>query len=296
MPVLLYSFLLSLLLLVSCADTVSSLPQVTVSISPLRYFVQSIGGDKVKVNVLVPSGASPETYEPTPKQLIEASESHAYFNIGLLPFEQTRLKQITENAPHLRVISFADSVTLLENACQHHHHVEEDTLHHGQHDLHLWSSFANAKVIARGVYHQLCAMDSTERSYFRQNYDSLLLVLEKTEQRIRQQLAPLRNRVFLIYHPALAYYAQEFGLHQVAVEQDGKEPSAATMQRLINQVRTERIHTIFIQEEHEGRAALRIAESTQARVAKIAPLSAQWLEQMQHIARELLKGEKLLPQ
>ena len=89
----------------SCRDVVSDRPVITVSIEPLRYFVQSIGGDKFQVNTLVPAGASPETYELTPQQVVQTSDSRAYFCIGTLGFEQARLQKLTENAPNLLVVT-----------------------------------------------------------------------------------------------------------------------------------------------------------------------------------------------
>ena len=269
----------------SCRDVVSDRPVITVSIEPLRYFVQSIGGNKFQVNTLVPAGASPETYELTPQQVVQTSDSRAYFCIGTLGFEQARLQKLTENAPNLLVVNSSDSIALLQDDHSHSHpqgHIEGI-------DLHTWISATSGKQIAHNVLRALCQVDSANAEFYQHRHDSLVQHIDSIDGEIRQILRPLAHRTFMIYHPALGYFARDYGLQQVAVEQDGREPSADHMQQLILQAQRNNVQVIFIQEEHAGRAARRIAESTGARIVSIAPLSVEWDKQMLHIARTLVQ-------
>lgn len=141
----LYHLFLLLLpfLLGSCRDVIRDRPIITVSIEPLRYFVQGIVGDKFQVNTLVPAGVSPETYELTPQQVVQTSDSRAYFCVGTLGFEQARLRKLTENAPNLLVVNTSDSIVLLQDDHSHNHshpHVEGI-------DLHTWLSATSGKQI-----------------------------------------------------------------------------------------------------------------------------------------------------
>lgn len=279
-----YCLLLLLPLLFSaCRNAVSDRPVVTVSIEPLRYFVQSIGGDQFQVNTLVPAGASPETYELTPQQVVQISDSRAYFSVGTLGFEQARLKKLTENAPQLLVVNASDSIALLQSD----HNCEGSHEHVYGIDLHTWVSTTSGKQMAHNVLRALCQIDSTHAREFQQRHDSLIRHIDSIDASIRQMLRPLQHRTFLIYHPALGYFARDYGLHQISVEQDGREPSAERMQQLIRQAQHSKVEVIFIQEEHAGRAARRIAESIHGRIVSIAPLSAEWDKQMLHIARSL---------
>ena len=135
----------------------------------------------------------------------------------------------------------------------------------------------------------LCQVDSANAKFYQHRHDSLVQHIDSIDGEIRQILRPLAHRTFIIYHPALGYFARDYGLQQVAVEQDGREPSADRMQQLILQAQRDKVQVVFIQEEHAGRAARRIAESTGARIVSIAPLSVEWDKQMLHIARTLVQ-------
>lgn len=274
------------LLFTSCRDIVGTRPVVTVSIEPLRYFVQTIGGENFEVNTLVPAGASPETYELTPQQVVQISDSRAYFTVGTLGFEQARLKKLTENAPNLLVINTSDSIALLKD-----HHDHGDHQHADGIDLHTWVSTTSGKQIAHNVLRALCQVDTAHAALYQQRHDSLVQHIDALDGEIRATLRPLAQRTFMIYHPALGYFARDYGLQQISVEQDGREPSAERMQQLILQAQRKKVQVIFIQEEHAGRAARRIAEATGARIVSIAPLSAEWDKEMLRIARSLVQSE-----
>ena len=274
-------FSAALALCAACTDGISSAPTVTVSVQPLRYFVENIAGPHFQVNTLVPAGASPETYELTPRQVVEVSDSRLYFSVGTLGFERERLDKLTANAPRLVTVNVSDSIALMEGCADDH---GED---HGGIDLHTWTSVSSGRQIARNVCQALCRADSAHAPYFIHRRDSLLRHIDSLEVSIRSLLDREHERTFVIYHPALGYFARDFGLHQLAVERDGKEPSAEHLQQLIRQARAAGVKVVFVQEEHAGRAARRLAEAIGARIVSIAPLSAEWDKQLLHIARAL---------
>lgn len=285
------SLLSAMLFLSSCNQTLSDTPVVTVSIEPLRYFVESIGGDHWRVNTLVPAGVSPETYELTPQQVVEISESKVYFSVGTLGFEKTRLEQLTRNNPKLLTVNASDSIALIlsDEVCHHDHDDEHGHAHNHSDgiDLHTWPSTSSGRQIAKNVLRALISVDTLNADYYTARYDSLITHIDSLDSQIRATLKDVQNRTFLIYHPALGYFARDFGLRQMSVEMDGKEPSVERMQQLISQSKAEGIRVIFIQEEHSGRAARRIAEAIGGRVVSCAPLSRDWDEQLLHIARSL---------
>lgn len=275
--------------LLSCSPHMAGEHRLTVSIEPLRYFVESIAGERFEVHTLVPAGASPETYELTPQQVVAISESQAYFSVGTLGFEKTRLQQLTDNNPSLLTVNVSDSIALLameQSCCQHDSgaHQHSDGI-----DLHTWASASSGRKIAKRVYETLVQLDTLHASEYKARYDSLLTHIDQIDTQIRTTLRNVQHRSFLIYHPALGYFARDYGLRQIAVEQDGKEPSAERMQSLIHQAQSEQISVVFIQEEHAGRAAQRLAEALGARVVSCAPLSREWDKQLLHIAREIAR-------
>lgn len=277
------------LTLASCGEALTGGQRLTVSIEPLRYFVENVAGDKFVVTTLVPTGASPETYELTPQQVVEVSDSRAYFTVGTLGLEKTRLQKLTENAPELVTVNVSDSIPLMttdETNCtdEHHGHLHSDGV-----DLHTWTSTTSARAIVKRICHALIELDSANAAFYAHRSDSLLAHIDSIDVQIRATLRNLQHRTFLIYHPALGYFARDYGLQQMSVETDGKEPSAERMQQLIHRAQSENVKVVFIQTEHSGRAARRIAEAIGGRVVNISPLDYQWDAQMLHIAKSLVQ-------
>lgn len=273
-------FFLGFLLLLcgSCSHGISDAPVLTVSIAPLRYFAENIAGDHFRISTLVPAGASPETYEPTPQQVVAISESKLYLCVGTLGFEQTSLRKLTDNSPTLLVVNTSDSIPLIKDQhnCKGH---PTDGI-----DLHTWISTSSGRQIARNVCRALCTIDSAHVDYYQHRRDSLLAHIDSLDLRIHETLKHLLHRTFLIYHPALGYFARDYGLRQLSVEQDGREPSVRGMEQLVYQARSEGVQVVFVQEGHSGKGAQRIAETIGAKVVKIYPLSSDWDRQLLHIA------------
>lgn len=268
----------------SCAPAVPDDSRVvTVSIEPLRYVVEHIAGKDVRVNVLTPAGASPETYQPTPRQLVDLDNSRAYIKVGTLGFEKTRLEQMMANTPHLLQVNASVGIDSLPDVCSDHDHGD------GGADPHTWMSCVNMRKIAANVCEALCQEDTARVDDYTRNLAAFNNKIDSVDSVVKASLANVKSRTFLIYHPALGYFARDYGLHQLSVEQDGKEPSAARIAQLIDDCRRDSVHTIFIQKEHAGRAARRISEATGIPVVGINPLSYYWDVQMVNIAKALAK-------
>ncbi|MCI6294989.1 MAG: zinc ABC transporter substrate-binding protein [Bacteroidales bacterium] len=240
-------------------------PVITVSIEPLRQVVEQLVEGRYRVVTIMPQGASPESYEPTPRQMVELAESRMLFCVGTLGFEKTRLQQMTEIAPEVPVVRLSDGIEMLEETagC--------DTEH--ETDPHVWMCPDNMCQLVENACEALCRIDSANASHYRLLAEKQMAQYRNTDLQIQSALKKLSHRTFLIYHPALGYFAHRYGLKQVAVEQEGKEPSAAYLQQLENLCRAEKVKVVFISKEHTGRAARRLAESLGARVVEINPLS-----------------------
>lgn len=280
-------------------------PVITVTIEPLRYFTEAIAGDRFTVTSMVPRGSSPETYDPTPQQLIDLAKSKAYFRIGYIGFEQTWIDKLTDNAPHLQFFDMSEGINLIYDTTHAHHHGEHgeelsgsephpvSEEHHPATGVepHVWNSTENAQIIAGNVLDALCTLDNENGDFYRARYDSLCHLIERTDSLIRRQLAaPGADRAFMIYHPALSYFARDYGLHQIPIEAGGKEPSPAHLRELINTCKDEKVHIIFVQPEFDRRNAEIIARQTGTQVVGINPLSYDWETEMLNTAKAL-KGE-----
>lgn len=284
-------------------------PTITVTIEPLRYFTEAIAGDRFNVVSMVPKGSSPETYDPTPQQLVNLAKSKAYFRIGYIGFEQTWMDKLTDNAPHMQFFDTSRGIDLIyDSSHAHHHHSDAEGAHthtHGANDPHqssapgvephVWSSAYNAQIIAGNILNALCSIDKANEEVYMERFRTLSDRIEHTDSLICHMLsAPDADRAFMIYHPALSYFARDYGLHQIAIEEDGKEPSPSHLKNLIDTCREEKVRVIFVQPEFDRRNAEIIARQTGTKVVPINPLSYEWEEEMMNIAREL-KTEEVTP-
>ena len=272
-------------------------PILTVTIEPVRYFTEAIAGDSFTVVSLVPRGTSPETYDPTPQQLMELAKSDAYLRIGYIGFELTWADKLADNAPHMPVFNLSDGIRLIYDDSHHHHHGEgatgnydeaEHHHHHGGVEPHVWNSAQNACIIADNILYALCSIDGQNASAYKARHDSLVAGIERTDSLLRRMLAdPEADWSFMIYHPALSYFARDYGLHQISIEEGGKEPSPAQLKKLIDLCRKEHVRVIFVQPEFDRRNAELIAEQTGAKVVPINPLAYEWEEEMIRTAKAL---------
>ncbi len=279
------AILITLLCLSACQSnkqTEADKPVLTVTLEPLRYFTEAIAGDKFKVVSMVPKGSSPETYDPTPQQLVNLGQSTAYLRIGYIGFEQAWMEKLSANAPHLLVYDTSEGIDFIREEG----HSHGDHYHEGGVEPHVWNSTRNASVIAENIFRILMKLDAKHTPYYKERLDSLQTVIEQTDTEVRH-LLQRADSTFLIYHPALSYFARDYGLHQISIEEGGKEPSPAHLQELIETCRREGARVIFVQQEFDTRNARLIADELGIDVVPVNPLSYDWREEMIGVARAL---------
>ena len=277
-------YILTLFILSACGNTTqkSEKPILTVTLEPLRYFTEAIAGDNYEVVSMVPKGSSPESYDPTPQQLVNLSKSQAYFRIGYIGFEQAWMKKLEANCPNMKVYNTSKGIDLIRDKG----HWHGDHFHEGGVEPHVWNSIQNALIIADNIYQALCELDSTHQEDYQKRLDVLKQTIRQTDANVRTLLENA-DSTFLIYHPALSYFARDYGLKQVSIEEGGKEPSPAQLKALIETCRNENVHTIFVQQEFDQRNAQLIANELGVNIVSINPLSYDWVKEMIRIAEAL---------
>ena len=262
-----------------------------VSILPLKFIVQQIVGQDLKVEVLVPSGASPETFEPTPKQFVKLNQAQFIFNVGLIDFETTLLSKIQD---HTKVIDLSKGVQLIEGSCSHastrsDHDPDSDGMHH-QHgvDPHIWTSPKALMIMAQNAFAAIhkAYPDSVK---YQKNFNKLMLQLEDLDERVQNKIKQSGIKYFIVYHPALTYLARDYGIQQVAIESDGKEPSARQLAEIIRNARKEGVRKIFYQKQFPESVVMTIANDIQAQYIEIDPLEEQVIDNIDHITDLMTK-------
>lgn len=245
--------------------------QVFVSILPMAYFVEQIGGERVNVQVLVGPGQSPETFEPTSKQLVQLARSRAFFTIGV-PFEAAILTRIRNNFDDVKIINTSTGIKL-----------EQSTGHH-EIDPHIWLDPNFAVKIAGNVCIGLAQMDPDNKNEYETSAAALIKALKAIEGEIRGMLAPFAGRIFYVFHPAYGYFANAYGLVQVSIEEGGTVPGSKHLAELIDQAKAQKIRAIFIQPQHSNSSAKTIADEIGADIIVLDPLSRDYLTNLKEIA------------
>jgi zinc transport system substrate-binding protein len=243
---------------------------ITVSIAPFKYFVEAIGGNDFKVNIMVPAGSNPHIYEPFPQQIVELRKSAGYISNGYLGFEITWLDRFYDTNRSMKKLSLSKNIEPLGST----HHHEGDHVEGA--DPHYWVSPKCALTMASSVRDFLCELEPGNKTKYEANYQVLLYRISELDKKADKLFSGFRSRSFMIFHPNLGYIARDYGLEEISVEYEGKEPSPSRLRELIDRARNERIKTIFVQREYDTKNAREIAHEIGARLQIIDPLSEDW--------------------
>ena len=256
----------------------NSKPRLYVTIAPLRPLIQGIVGDDFDVEILVPAGASPESFEPTPRQFIALNKSQAVFSVGLIDFERNLVSKIEDQS---KVVNLSHGIKLIAGSCSHNHNHNHDHAHtadcdHQHHahgvDPHVWSSPVALYMMSRNAYKAIAAIYPDSAKY-RANFDKLSSRLAVLDFSVRARCERARSRSFIIYHPALTYLARDYGLEQISIEHEGKEPTPRRLASLVDQARSGGVKVILNQPQYSPDKLAAIASECGADVVVIDPLA-----------------------
>ncbi len=253
-----------------------------VSILPLKYFADKIAGESWKVEVTVPPGVGPETYSPTPKQIMQLGEAQAYFSVGYLGFEQAWLENFRSSNPQLQVFTTSKRIDLIKD--EHH---DGEHLHLQGVDPHIWSSPRTARLIAQNIFDGMMIIDPSNGDTYQKNLNALMTEIQKVDSTVTSLLAQTSSKKFIIFHPALGYFARDYGFEQLSIEFEGKVPSPKHLQSVIETAKSQNIKFILIQKEFDIENAEIIAKETGSKILQIDPLDYNWPDQMIAIAKKL---------
>ena len=259
------------LILISCQQndrqTVSRM--LSVSIEPLRYLTEQITDNDFEINVLVPPGSGPETYEPTPSQMRQLARSEAYIAIGLIDFEKNLETAIRSNMPEVEIIAVSENVPLLAGECN---HAEESHPPHGHgYDPHIWTSPSRLKTMARTVLDHL-SVGNPDSVRYERNYERFSARMDSLDSVLDSIVSGGKTAGFLIFHPALGYFADDYGLRQIALENEGKEPSAEHLRSLIDSARQAGIDKVLYQKQFSRNTVNALAAELGIEAVAVDPL------------------------
>ncbi len=251
--------------------------QVFVSVLPQKFLARRVAGERAEVVVMVGQGQSPHTYEPTPRQMARLAGASLYFRIGV-SFEDVWMERLAAANPSMVVVDCREGVDLRE---------EDDR---GHLDPHIWTSPLLALHASRRMKEALVEADPGGRELYERNYSVLAAELEGLDAEIRETLRTVRRRSFMVFHPSWGYFAEAYGLEQVAIESGGGEPGARELAGMIDRARREGIRVIFVQEQISRRSAEAVARAIGGRVVSVDPLAEDYIENLRAVARRFAEA------
>lgn len=231
---------------------------IVVSILPQADLVKMVGGDKIEVTVMIPPGASPDSYEPSTSQLKSLSNADIYIMIGHLPFEEAWADRLLSANQELLVVDGAKGIEIID------------------HDPHIWLSPRLAKIQLQTIYEILVEVDAANANYYQANLKQGEAKLGIIDEKIKNIFADINNKTFLVYHPAWGYLAADYDLVEMAIEEQGKEPGPAQMAKITTKAKNLGINTVFTSSQHSTRSAEAIAEELGAKVVTLDPLPSNY--------------------
>ena len=270
---------------------------VQVSILPQKYFVERIGKDHVKVDVLVKPGKNPATYSPTPDQIKTLASSDVYFRIGV-PFENGMLNKI-QSIAGITVVDTRRDIVL--KSMDTHRHGKDDhgqgTGHHDDRnfmgkDPHIWMNPLMVKQQAHTIFLTLSSLDLDHQEVYQKNYDRFIQDLDTLDNRLKTILSPLKGETLFVFHPTFRYFTDAYGLKQVAIEAMGKAPKGKTLSNMIKLAKQQKARVIFAQPQFDRNAAQKIASAINGTVVTIDPLAYDYLANMDKMAQTIIGALK----
>ncbi len=259
---------------ISCEEDNEKLT-VGVTIIPQKTFVNKVCGDLVDVVVMVPTGSSPETYEPKPKDMVKLDKSYIYFTIGV-PTEETNI---------ISGIPKDTKIVHLEKACSEKY--EDLTFSTGGRDPHIWLSPKRVIVMVETIRDEMSKIDPLNQEIYKQNAKAFIEELIVLDGKIKEALEESEVKEFIAFHPAFGYLADDYDLTMYALEEDGKEITTKHLMNMIDFAKENNIKIIFYQEEVDSSQALSFAEEINGEAIMLEPLSADYVDNLLNMAKKI---------
>lgn len=271
----------SLVILCTAALAAAEPLRIGVSLLPIESLVREIGGEAVEVSSVQGEGDSCSVFEPRPSAIASLAGVSLYFRIGAA-FENTLLPRIQSRFPEMTVVDIRDGIHVLSTTGHEHgHHDHENCAGHD--DPHVWLDPVLLQALAWNVARSLADALPQDRELFEQRAQSYCVQLAQLHEWLGSTLAPHRGRAFFIYHPALGYFAERYGLEQIAIESSGNGSTVRELHEFMRRASERPVTAIFVQPQESRRHAEIVASAIGADVIEINPMSTELIANLKQI-------------
>jgi zinc transport system substrate-binding protein len=260
----------------------SGLVKVATTIIPLGEFVKAVGGDRVDVTVLVPPGADPHTYEPTPSQIQNIADANMYVENGA--GLESWMGSILMVNPHMLVVDTSKNVSLLYGTDA------EESGSVNAADPHIWLSPRDAMIQIRSICDGLIAVDPAGKNYYINNRDSYIAKLKELDSYLNSTLSGTTKRKFIVLHPAWTYFARDYGLQQIPIEAEEKEPGPRYLTEVVNAAKENNVTTVFVEPQYNPKMAEVIAQEIGGHVVSIDDLAPNYIDNLRTVGEKIAES------
>jgi zinc transport system substrate-binding protein len=260
-------------------------PEVLVTIAPHKYFVERLTDHSVQVKNLVPPEADPHGFGPSAKELVGLFSAKIWFLSGE-PFENHFIPIIKKNDPDLVVMELKENIDILHCSCCHNHH-HHDKAHHHTEDLHFWMSPQIAKMQCQKMAKELKVIFPEKAELIDQQLVKLNLDFDRLDAYLTDQLKDLEGTSFLVSHPAFGYFAKQYNLNQLSLENEGQDPNPKEFAELLRSIETEHIQNLYVQKQYNYKASQQLAKAKHLKLVEVNPYAENYFENMREFGKHL---------
>ena len=264
------------------ASLLSAKPVVIASIAPVGYLAKAVGGDKIEVQSLAKGDV--HSYEPKPNDMKAVAKASLFIAAGL-EFEEAWIPRFKASAKNLVVVKSDAKIAKLKE--ERGEQAEHDEKHEAHADPHVWLNPMLAITMARNISDALIDIDKANKDFYLENFQKLMNDLLAFDESAKESLAGLKNRKFVVYHPAWGYFAEHYDLEQISIERNGKEPKIDEMASTVKMIKDENIKVIFADPNRSQKSAQVLASQTGAKVELLDPLGYNLLENLKIAVRAI---------
>lgn len=270
--ILLLTILLSFTLL-GCVEDNGFDPDkktVAVTITPQRAFIEAVAGDAFNILVLIPAGQSPATYDPSAKDMAILEDADVYFTIGVTTEDGNILPD--PQTSDLYTVALEDIVA---------EHYTDLRIGETSRDPHIWLSIKRVKIMIETICDELVNIEPTMKDLFEANRDNYLVELDTANATILAKFEDKTMRTFIVFHPSFGYFADDYGLEMISIEEDGKSATQKGIIEIIDFAKEKDIHHVFYQSEFDSSQVNMLkADIPDLQVVELIPLSEDYINNL----------------
>jgi len=207
------------------------------TIAPLGEFVKAVGGDRVEVMVLIPPGSEPHTFEPSPSQMRNIADANIYVENGA--GLESWIGKIIQVNQRMLLLDSSNGVELIKGAD---YNSQNPGFIQGV-DPHIWLSPRIAKIQVKNICDGFIQVDPSNSENYISNRDNYLEELDELDAYLNSTFAQHQRKKFIVLHPAWSYFARDYGLQEIAINLEEKEPGPKHLEDIIDLARAENITT-----------------------------------------------------